>query len=41
MQSKVADEMDAAPNAEWVEFVQDYGRMRATVRACKTIGEQK
>ena len=34
-QNRVADEMDAAPaNAEWPNFVRDYGRERTTLRAC-------
>jgi hypothetical protein len=37
-QSKVADEMDAAPaTAEWPAFVRDYGALRSEVRACQSV----
>lgn len=35
-QSQVAAEIEEAPeNAEWPQFVTDYGALRAAVRACR------
>jgi hypothetical protein len=32
-QAQVASEMDASPQAEWVTFITDYGKLRRQVKA--------